>query len=77
LRWHLLRVSPMGRRNLMYWQNWAIKSFYIEDISDHLPKPGQMDAADSISLVHRLVRQWAENELLVEAAEFNLTDRIG
>jgi len=52
------------------------KKLLVEDIADHLPKAGQMDAADSISLVHRLVRQWAENELFVEAAEFNLQTEL-
>ncbi len=48
------------------------KKLLVEDIAHHLPKAGEMNAADSTSLVNRLVRQWAENELLVEAAEFNL-----
>lgn len=48
------------------------KQLLVEDIADHLPKSGVMSTADSISLVNRLVRQWAENALLVEAAEFNL-----
>ena len=52
------------------------KKLLVEDIADHLPKSGQMDAVDSISLVNRLVRQWAENELLVEVAEFNLQTEL-
>ena len=48
------------------------KKLLFEDIADHLPKSGQMDAVDSISLVNRLVRQWADTELLVEATEFTL-----
>ena len=67
---------PNGAAELEVLAELGNKKLYIEDISDHLPKPGQMDEADSISLVNRLIRQWAENELLVEAAEFNLTTEL-
>ena len=52
------------------------KKLLVEDIVDHLPKSGQMDAVDSVSLVNRLVLQWAKKELLVEAAEFNLQTEL-
>jgi hypothetical protein len=48
------------------------KELLIEDIEDQLPKPGSLPEADSIALVQTLARNWAKNELLVQAAEFNL-----
>jgi len=48
------------------------KKLLIEDIEDQLPKPGTLPEADSIALVQTLARNWAKNELLVQAAEFNL-----
>lgn len=48
------------------------KKLLIEDIEDQLPKPGTLPEADSIALVQTLARNWAKNELMVQAAEFNL-----
>ncbi len=48
-----------------------------EDLQSQLPKAGTMASADSAAMVDRLVRRWAKNELLVQAAEFNLKDEIG
>jgi hypothetical protein len=48
------------------------KKLLIEDIKDQLPKPGTLPEADSIALVQTLARNWAKNELMVQAAEFNL-----
>ena len=48
------------------------KKLLIEDIEDQLPKSGTLPEADSIALVQTLARNWAKNELMVQAAEFNL-----
>jgi len=48
------------------------KELLLEDIEDQLPKAGTLAEADSIALVQTIARNWAKNELLVEAAEFNL-----
>ena len=49
---------------------------YLEDIEDQLPKAGAMEHADSSALVDRLIMRWAKNLLLVQAAEFNLTEEL-
>jgi hypothetical protein len=49
---------------------------YLEDIEDQLPKAGAMEPADSSALVDRLIMRWAKNLLLVQAAEFNLTEEL-
>jgi hypothetical protein len=46
----------------------------VSDIADQLPKAGTMAPADSVALVDRLVRDWARDRLLIQAAEFNLSD---
>lgn len=48
------------------------KELLLEEIEDQLPKAGTLAEADSIALVQTIARNWAKNELLVEAAEFNL-----
>ena len=45
---------------------------YLEDVKERLPAPGSMEVADSTSYVNLIIRNWAKNELLVQAAEFNL-----
>ena len=52
------------------------KELLLEDIQDQLPKAGEVPKADSIALVETLVQNWARNELLVEAAEFNLKEDL-
>lgn len=48
------------------------KSLLREDIESQLPKSGTLPKADSMALVQTIARNWAKNELLVQAAEFNL-----
>jgi hypothetical protein len=45
---------------------------YVEDVKDRLPAAGSMESADSSAYVNLIIRNWAKNELLVQAAEFNL-----
>lgn len=52
------------------------KKLYVESIEDQLPRAGEYEPADSVALVNRLIRTWAKNELLVEAAEFNLKTEL-
>lgn len=52
------------------------KQLLIEDIKSQLPKAGTLPEADSIALVQTIARNWAKNELLVEAAEFNLKEDL-
>lgn len=52
------------------------KELLVEDIKSQLPKAGTLPAADSIALVQTIARNWAKNELLVEAAEFNLKEDL-
>ena len=61
-----LVLAELGNARLTY-----------EDLQSQLPKAGTMASADSAAMVDRLVRRWAKNELLVQAAEFNLKDEIG
>lgn len=53
------------------------KRLTLEEVQSRLPKAGSMEPADSTAMVDRLIRRWAKNQLLVEAAEFNLKDEIG
>jgi hypothetical protein len=52
------------------------KQLLVEDIRSQLPKAGTLPEADSIALVQTIARNWAKNELLVEAAEFNLKEDL-
>ena len=52
------------------------KKLLFEDIASQLPKPGILNKADSLALLQTLVRNWAKNELLVKAAEFNLKEDL-
>lgn len=52
------------------------KQLLVEDIRSQLPKAGTLPQADSIALVQTIARNWAKNELLVEAAEFNLKEDL-
>ena len=61
-----LVLAELGNARLTY-----------EELQSQLPKAGTMASADSAAMVDRLVRRWAKNELLVQAAEFNLKDEIG
>jgi hypothetical protein len=50
----------------------ATSKLYIEDVAERLPAAGSMEPADSSAYVNLIIRNWAKNELLVQAAEFNL-----
>ena len=52
------------------------KKLLYEDIESQLPKPGILNKADSVSLLQTIIRNWAKNELLVKAAEFNLKEDL-
>jgi len=52
------------------------KKLFVEDIQSQLPKAGTLAKADSLALVQSIARNWAKNELLVQAAEFNLEEDL-
>jgi hypothetical protein len=52
------------------------KLLLYEDIASQLPKPGVLNKADSVALLQTIVRNWAKNQLLVKAAEFNLKEDL-
>ena len=52
------------------------EKLYLEDLRDRLPASGSMEPADSLGYVDLLITSWAKNQLLVQAAEFNLKTEL-
>ena len=58
-------IASLGSKQLSY-----------EDVSSQLPKSGVLSKADSVALLHTIARNWAKNQLLIQAAEFNLKEDL-
>ena len=72
----LLGCSPQESNSGEALATLGNKKLYLDDVVDQMPQIGEFEPGDSAALVHRIIRTWAKNELLVEAAEFNLKTEL-